>query len=155
MLAAAVLLLALEMATAGLFSLPFAVGAGAAAAAGFAGVGVPGQLVICLIVSAISFLALRPLAHRLDKEGITEGIGALRLINEVGLVVEPIPAGGSGMVRISGEKWRARTEDYTAVAEGQTVRILEVQGTRLVVVPADQAPGDQAPARPPTDRPSP
>ena len=110
-LVAAVVLLAAEMATTGLFALPFAIGAAAASIAGFAGMGVPGQLVVCLVVSAAGFVALRPLARRLDRTGITEGIGARRLINESGLVVEAIPSNDAGMIRVTGEEWRAQAAE--------------------------------------------
>lgn len=146
-LGAAVVLLAAEMATTGLFALPFAIGAAAAAIAGFFGVDAAAQLVVCLVVSAASFVALRPLAKRLDRTGITEGIGARRLINESGIVVEAIPSNDAGMIRVTGEEWRAEAVDGRPIAEGTTIRIVEVRGTRALVLPFE-AP---VPDGPPTD----
>ena len=138
-LVAGVVLLAGEMSTGGLFLLPFAIGAFAAAVLGFVGVGVAGQVVVCFLVSAIAFAALRPLAHRLDKTGITEGIGSRRLVNSTGVVLAEIPANDVGMVRIEAEEWRAVSQDGGAIPEGATVRIVDVEGTRAIVVPTSAA----------------
>ena len=135
-LVAGVVLLAGEMSTGGLYLLPFAVGAFASAILGFVGVGIAGQVVACFVVSAIAFAALRPLARRLDQTGITEGIGSRRLVNETAVVLAEIPAHDVGMIRIEGEEWRAVSQDGAPIPAGATVRIIDVEGTRAIVVPA-------------------
>jgi membrane-bound serine protease (ClpP class) len=63
--------------------------------------------------------------------------GKEELIGSHGVAVAPLPAGGEGMIRVHGELWRA--ESSKPVQEGETVRILRVEGLKLYVEPADVA----------------
>ena len=142
-----------EMAMAGSFFLaPFALGAVVAAILAFAGVSIVVQWIVFVVVSLVSFLALRPLARRLDERTNTTGVGANRLIGERARVVDAIgPGHAPGMVRIGGEQWRAESADATEIANDTSVVITEVRGTRVVVRPADVDAGeatDQATPQP-------
>ncbi len=121
------------------FLMPFAVGALAAAVSSLFGSVVLSWLVF-LLVSVASFFGMRPLARRLEINAPSvAGIGANRLVGAEGTVLAPIPAtaGDAGMVKVGTEEWRADTRPGVAVAAGSKVRILEIQGTRLVVEPMD------------------
>jgi len=131
----AVVLSALEVAVTGFFVLPFGLGAGVAAVAGFLGAPPLVQAIIFLGSSAGFYLALRPLSKRLNSEEPTEGIGAQRLLGAVGTVLERIEHGDSGMVRIDREEWPAECSSPQALVEGQSIRVIEVRGTRVVVEP--------------------
>lgn len=124
-----------EIAVAGSFFLaPFAIGAGVAAVLGFAGVAVGAQWAAFLAVSVVSFLALRPLARRLDKEGPHLGIGAHRQVGQSARVIEPIVgANDTGVVALGGERWRAESADGHPVPAGAQVSVVDVRGTRLLV----------------------
>jgi membrane-bound serine protease (ClpP class) len=63
--------------------------------------------------------------------------GKEELIGSQGVAIAPIPAGQEGMIRVHGELWRA--ESSRPVQEGETVRILRVEGLKLYVEPADVA----------------
>jgi membrane-bound serine protease (ClpP class) len=63
--------------------------------------------------------------------------GKEELIGSQGVAVAQLSAGAEGMVRVHGELWRA--ESSRPVQEGQTVRILRVEGLKLYVEPADVA----------------
>ena len=63
--------------------------------------------------------------------------GKEELIGAQGIAVARLPAGAEGMVRVHGELWRA--ESSRPVQEGETVRILRVEGLKLYVEPADVA----------------
>ncbi len=63
--------------------------------------------------------------------------GKEELIGAHGVAVARLPAGTEGMVRVHGELWRA--ESSRPVQEGNTVRILRVEGLKLYVEPADVA----------------
>lgn len=135
-LIAAALFGAAEMASAGtFFLLPFAVGALVAAVLAFLGVALGLEWLAFVGVSAGIFVALRPLARRLDRDGPSEGIGAKRLIGQPAIVLKAIPAGGHelGLVRVHREEWRAETVDGSPVDAGATVKVVEQRGTRLVV----------------------
>ena len=63
--------------------------------------------------------------------------GKEELIGAQGVAVARLSAGAEGMVRVHGELWRA--ESSRPVQEGETVRILRVEGLKLYVEPADVA----------------
>lgn len=146
-LVAGVALLTGEMATAGFFLLPFAIGAFAAAVVAFVGAAIAVQVIVCFVVSLVAFAALRPLAARLDRSGKTAGIGSRRLVDELAVVIDGIPANDLGMIRVGREEWRAQAVDGRPIAEGTEVRIIDVRGTRAFVAPAD-VPHDQVPPLP-------
>ena len=126
-----------EIITPGFFMLPFAIGAGVAAVLAFAGTSLAVQWVVFVGVSLACFLALRPIARRLDKNESTDGIGSKRLIGEMATVVEDIGGFGEvGMVRVGREEWRAESGDQTPISNGTRVRVTEVTGTRVVVLPS-------------------
>ncbi len=125
------------MAAGSFFLMPFAVGALAAALSTLFGSVLVSWLVF-LVVSVTAFIGMRPLARRLEVNvPSVAGIGANRLVGAEGTVLAPIPAtaGDAGMVKVGTEEWRADARPGVAVAAGTKVRILEVQGTRLMVEP--------------------
>ncbi len=138
-LAAAATLGVGEMVTAGSFWLvPFALAAIPAAIVSFMGFPILVGWLLFLVGSVGCFLAMRPLAKRLDIDVPNiPGIGANRLIGHDALVIQPIPGGvdNHDMVRAGGETWNALSLGEMALPEGTEVQIVEVRGTRVVVVP--------------------
>ena len=132
-----------EMTMAGsFFLLPFAIGALIAAIVSLLGASVAISFPVFLVVSFGAFLALRPLAKRLDSATPdVAGIGSNRLVGVTGEVIEEIPPGpaDSGMVRVGTEVWRADTAEGVGLPVGVKIRVLEVRGTRLVVEPAEMS----------------
>ena len=141
-----------EMTTPGSFFLaPFAVGALVAAILAFAGVSVAVEWIVFLAVSVVTLAALRPLARRLDRSALDHGVGARRLAGNRATVVRDIPGASElGMVRVDREEWRAQSADGTPIAAGTTVRIADVQGTRVIVAIDKTAPPELRP-RPSSD----
>lgn len=135
-LGAAVLFGIGEMATPGAFFLaPFALGAVVASALAFADVPLAGEWAAFVAVSVGTLIALRPIARRLDRHGPSDGIGSRRLIGRSGTVLEEIRPGEVGLVRVDHETWRAESSDRSAIAAGMVVKVTEVEGTRVIVVP--------------------
>lgn len=123
-----------EILTAGFFMLPFAVGAAVAAVMAWAGVGVGLQWAAFLVVSVVSLLYLRRFVKSSDEQ---PAIGANRMVNQHGLVVEPINRlQATGKVRVDREEWRATT-DGEPISEGTEVVVRGVTGTRLIVEPTE------------------
>ena len=121
------------------FLVPFAAGALAAALSSLLG-SVLLSWVVFLVVSVASFFAMRPLARRLEANAPkVAGIGANRLVGSEGVVLAPISAtpGDAGLVKVGTEEWRADTQAGVAITAGTKVRIIEIQGTRLLVEPTD------------------
>lgn len=135
-----------EMGVAGSFFLaPFAVGAGIAAILAFAGVPLGVEWLAFLGVTFGSFLALRPLAKRLDQEGPMLGIGSHRQIGRTARVVEAIDGREDlGTVLLGAERWRAESTDGHRIPVGATVAVVEVRGTRLLVRSDPTAPAPPA-----------
>ena len=63
--------------------------------------------------------------------------GKEELIGSQGIAMAQLAAGAMGMVRVHGELWRA--ESSRPVQEGETVRVLRVEGLKLYVEPAEAA----------------
>ena len=65
------------------------------------------------------------------------GVGADRLVGEVGPVLAEIPGGPtrSGMVRLGTEDWPAESDSEKMIPDGAVVRVVEVRGTRVIVTP--------------------
>jgi membrane protein implicated in regulation of membrane protease activity len=126
-----------EMASMGSFFLaPFAIGAAVAAALAFAGVALSIQWAAFLLVSVLAFVALRPIARRLDADGPALGVGASRQVGRRAMVTEAIEGEhGHGSVLLGRETWRAESADGSSIDQGATVLVEAVRGTRVVVRP--------------------
>ena len=124
-----------EMATPGSFFLaPFAIGAFVAAILAFADVSVTVEWAVFLIVSIAALAALRPVARRLDLNAVDHGVGSRRLVGTRATVLKAIPGDDElGLVRLDREEWRAQSTDGTPIPVGATVRVADVQGTRVLV----------------------
>lgn len=128
-----------EMATPGAFFLaPFAVGAVVASALAFADVPIAGEWAAFVGISVAAFAALRPLAHRLDRHGGSDGVGSRRLIGRSGVVLQAVRPDQLGLVRVDQEEWRADTADRSSIAEGARVKVVDVEGTRVIVTPTEE-----------------
>lgn len=120
------------------FLLPFAAGALAAALVSLLGAPVPIGLLLFVVVTFLAFLALRPLARRMNAIEPPARVGANRLIGEHGVVLGTIPGVGSadiGLVRIHREEWRAESTVERPLEPGTPVRVVDVTGTRVRVEP--------------------
>jgi membrane protein implicated in regulation of membrane protease activity len=121
------------------FMLPFAIGALVATVLAFLEVDVVIEWLVFVGVSLAVLVALRPLAHRLNRSVDDTGIGARRLLGQAAVVLSDIPAGGDvGLVRVDREEWRAQSTDGSAIPTGTAVRVADVQGTRVIVAAVDQ-----------------
>ncbi len=123
-----------EMLTAGLFLLPFAIGAVLAAVLAFFNVAFGIQIAVFVIGSLLSLVGLRRFAVR--DAGPGESVGSLHYRNATAIVIEDInPADDTGTVRVDSEVWRASSETGLVIPAGNIVTVIEVRGTRLMVVP--------------------
>ena len=133
-----------EMLTpASFFMAPFALGAFVAAILAFAGVSVPIEFFVFLVVSIATLIALRPLSRRLDRTVIDHRVGSRRLLGRSATVLTDIPAGDEvGMVRVDREEWRAQSVDGVAIPAGAQVKVADVVGTRVIVTVTSLPPED-------------
>jgi len=134
---AAILLFILEIFTPGF--LLACLGIGCLAGGGFAlmGLGLSLQVIIFAVISQIVFFGIRPFILKrfyTASEGIKTNVDAL--VGKQGVVTEAInPAGNIGRIVVGGEDWRGVTEDNSAVDAGVSVKVIRVEGTKLIVEP--------------------
>lgn len=131
----AVVLLVMEIFTAGFFMLPFGIGAGAAAVLAFFGVPPLWQTLVFIAVSTLAFVSLRGLADKMTHEP-PEKMGADRLIGKSGVVIEELtPNSSIGQVRVDREEWRAEAPGRDVIPVGTRVTVEGIEGTHLMVRP--------------------
>ena len=134
-LIAMVLFGVLEAVTVGLTSIWFALCALGALAAAAASAPVIVQIVVFLGVSFLTLLLVRPLAQRYvnDRKVATN---ADRVIGQEAVVTEDIDnVQAKGRVSVSGADWTARSEDDQPIPVGSRVRVLRIEGVKVIVAP--------------------
>lgn len=128
---AALVLMVAEMLTAGFFMLPFGVGAAAAAVLAWLDVSLGLQWTTFIIVSVLALIGLQRFVKHEDEDQPL--VGSNRYYNQPALVLETIdPATAAGRVRVGTEEWRA-TARSGSIEAGARVRVVDIDGTRLVV----------------------
>ena len=103
------------------------------------------QNLVFLGVSFLTLLLVRPLAqHYVNDRKVATN--ADRVIGREAVVTEDIDnIQGKGRVSISGADWTARAEDDRPIPAGSTVRVLRIEGVKVIVAPAGAA-GEPQPA---------
>lgn len=131
-LIALILFAVVEACTAGLVSIWFAVGALFALIAAALHAAPWLQITVFLVASIISLiLTRRAVSSRLLK---TTPTNTDMLIGEVGVCEEEINnLKELGSVRIKGKVWSARSKNGDIIPADSVVRVLEIQGVKLIV----------------------
>ena len=134
-LIAAIVLVILEVATAGFGVICFAIGAGFAALAAGLGASVTWQIVIFAIISLLTFIFLRPVVMRfLDKRSKDVKTNADALVGRKGIISERIDATQhTGRVAIDGDDWKAVSDDGSVIEKGTEVEIVKLDSIIVTV----------------------
>jgi len=129
-----VILIIVEIATPSFFVMWFAMGSFAASLIGlFAQDNLILQFAIFVIVSLVLVFLTRRLANRISGTP-TRNINQDDIIGKKAYVVRDILSNGSeGVVKISGEEWRAVSSEHTFIPAGSYVEILSLTGVKLTV----------------------
>ena len=134
----AVVMLIIEIATTGLATLWFAVGAVVAMIMDLCGASVAAQIIVMALVSIVCFILcmiwVRPKLESLRKKNVQK-TNADRLLGREGVVIVPLNATeGKGQVKVDGQIWSAKgDQDF---AEGTKIKVLAIEGVKLVIEPA-------------------
>lgn len=132
-LVAAIVFAILEAATVGLTSVWFAVGALAALAAELLGATLWLQVVIFLLVSAVTLYFTRPLVKKYVNNKV-EPTNADMLIGKECRVTETVDnISGTGAVYVDGKTWTARCDDEEIIPVGELVIAKRIEGVKLIV----------------------
>ncbi|GAB4169827.1 MAG: NfeD family protein [Calditrichia bacterium] len=126
-----------EMFTAGFFLLWFGVGAIAAGIADLLGLGMGWQWAIFAIVSGILVLYSRKFSEKITDEE-PQSIGANRMKGKQGIVLETINPGEVGLVKVELEEWKAVCQNDMKLTKGTKIKVVQVDGTKLIVEPSEK-----------------
>ena len=122
-----------EAATVGLTSVWFAIGSLGALVCALAGGNIWLQLGIFIVLSLVCLVALRPLAKKYLNTRV-EPTNADRVIGQEARVTQDIDnIQGTGAVTIGGVTWAARSEHDTPIPAGAMVRVLRIEGVKVIV----------------------
>jgi membrane protein implicated in regulation of membrane protease activity len=92
------------------------------------------QLFTFIVISVIFLITGQKIARRITKKSEDSSIGADRLLNQAGVVIEPIdPIKNTGRVRISQDEWRAKSIDESPIEKGAKIIVHKIDGTHVVV----------------------
>lgn len=138
----------IEIASLDLVFTMLAIAALAAAGAAALGLGFPVQVIVFVLTSVLLLALLRPLALRkLKPAGPGERTNTAAHLGRRVEVLEPV-TDRSGLVKLAGETWSARTElSGVQYPPGDYLQVLRIEGATAIVAPL---PTEEPPA-PPTD----
>lgn len=122
-----------EVTTAGLTSIWFAAGALVAMIAAALGAMLWVQIAVFVVVSAVLIIFVRQIAQKFITPKI-EATNTDALIGRIGMVSEDIDNDAqSGEIKVAGKAWSARSEDGILIKCGEKVKIVRIEGVKLIV----------------------
>lgn len=137
-LVALVVLAVLEAATVTLVSLWFALGALAALITSFFVPNIWVQFAVFLVVSLVTLLVIRPLTRRYVTPAQV-ATNADRAVGSEGVVTQAIDnRNAQGQVKVGGSVWTARSDPEELIPKDTTIRVLRIEGVKLIVTRANQ-----------------
>jgi membrane protein implicated in regulation of membrane protease activity len=135
---AGVVLVVAEVLTGGLVLLMLGAAALGAAAVATTAVPLGGQLAVFAVLAVLFVLVARPAVRRRLAVHDPVNTGARALLGTSGEVVEAVAA-GSGVVRLRGSLWSARSLHDDDLPAGTRVVVVDISGATAVVTPSDTA----------------
>ncbi len=134
----AVAFLAIEAATVGLVTIWFAAGAVAAWILAMLNAPVTMQFVVFLLASACLLVFTRKIFVEKLKTG-AEATNVDALIGKLGKVIATIEPYNVGQVRLGGQEWSAINKENETIKKDSLVKVIAIEGVKLIVVPAEEA----------------
>ncbi len=112
----------------------FAIGAVGASIAAVLGVAPIYQFLVFILLSCIALALTRPFVRKLMAHNKREATNADQVIGQSGIVRQAIDNDlGTGRVTAMGLDWTARAKDGQKIPEGEKVRVLAIEGVKLIV----------------------
>ncbi len=132
-IALAIVMVLVEITTVQLVSVWFMVGALCAALTTLFTDSIVIQLAVFVGVSLLALLVTRPLVRRLKENRVQLRTNIDRLPGEKGVMLKPVENTESvGQAKVLGKVWSLKT-DNPPLKEGDTVRVIAVDGVKLIV----------------------
>ena len=129
-------LMVLELISMGLTTIWFAGGAVVALVLSAFNAPIAAQVIVFLVVSTLLLYFTRPIAQKyFNKNRVNTNVESMP--GQIGIVTADIDnIAATGTVSLNGMDWTARSkEPEGTIAKGTKVRVLEVQGVKLIVEP--------------------
>lgn len=93
------------------------------------------QAIFFTTLSIILIIATKPLVKKLAPKPIKTNADGL--VGEIGIVTVAIDKlSSSGQVKVKGQVWSAKSDSDDIICENSRVKIIKIEGVRLVVEPA-------------------
>lgn len=121
-----------EAFTLGLTSIWFAVGSLAALIASALGLNIVIQFMAFLVVAIVLLIYTRPVAKRIFKVGINK-TNVDALIGKHGYVTKAIQLKELGQVKLEGQIWTAKGQEYETYEVDEQVEVMAIEGVKLIV----------------------
>ena len=119
-----------------LVSIWFAVGALCAAVSSLITSSVLVQVIVFIVVTCGTLLATKPLVDKYKKGHKDVKTNSDRLIGQTGVMLTDIDTlEAVGQVKVSGEVWTAKLKNPTPVKKDDKVKILAIEGVKMIVEP--------------------
>ena len=132
-IALAIVMVLVEITTVQLVSVWFMVGALCTALTTLFTDSIVIQLAVFVGVSLLALLVTRPLVRRLKENRVQLRTNIDRLPGEKGVMLKPVENTESvGQAKVLGKVWSVKT-DNPPLKEGDTVRVIAVDGVKLIV----------------------
>ncbi|MCI5856543.1 MAG: NfeD family protein [Agathobacter sp.] len=123
-----------ELATVGLTSIWFAVGALVALISAFFGAPFGLQIVLFIAVSLIALAATRPLANKFINRKVQSTNAQSLIGQEIRIKKQVSNIDQTGMAVVQGQEWTVRSaDDDVIIAQGELARIKSISGVKLIV----------------------
>lgn len=90
------------------------------------------QIVVFAVVSVVMMITIRPVATRYLR-GNTIATNADRVIGEIGVVSKEIKEDEWGEVYVQAHYWSAVEVDRKCIEKGKKVKIMAIEGAKLIV----------------------
>lgn len=92
------------------------------------------QALVFAVVSLAALLLMRPLAKKMMQPKGKIPTNADRILGREGIVTETVDnLAASGQVKVAGQVWTARTENDERIFAGEQVKVLRIDGVKLLV----------------------
>ncbi|MBS5115664.1 MAG: NfeD family protein [Erysipelotrichaceae bacterium] len=127
-----ILSIIIEIVTLDLVSIWISVGGLCALIAELLGFNLTIQIIVCIVITFITLLLVRPLSKRYLTGNIVH-TNVDRLIGKHALVTKDITMDNIGEVKISGNFWSAKGLNNETIITGDHVEVLAIDGVKLIV----------------------
>jgi len=119
-----------------LVSIWFAVGALCAAVSSLITSSVLVQVIVFIVVTCGTLIATKPLVDKYKKGHKEVKTNSDRLIGQTGVMLTDIDTlEAVGQLKVSGEVWTAKLKNPTPVKKDDKVKILAIEGVKMIVEP--------------------